>query len=41
LMREACASLDGRGGGKPEMAQGGGKKIDQLAEALTRAASSL
>jgi len=41
LMREACASLDGRGGGKPEMAQGGGKKIDQLAEALTRAASSV
>lgn len=41
LMREACASLDGRGGGKPEMAQGGGKKIDQLAEVLTRAASSL
>jgi alanyl-tRNA synthetase len=35
LMREACALLDGRGGGKPEMAQGGGKKIDKLADALT------
>ena len=26
LMREACAMIDGRGGGKPDMAQGGGKK---------------
>ena len=41
LMREACASLDGRGGGKPEMAQGGGKNVDQLAEALNHAASSV
>ena len=30
LMREACAMLDGRGGGKPELAQGGGKRVDQL-----------
>ncbi|MEJ7577580.1 MAG: DHHA1 domain-containing protein [Pyrinomonadaceae bacterium] len=25
LMREACQSLDGRGGGRPDMAQGGGQ----------------
>jgi len=35
LMREACAMLDGRGGGKPDMAQGGGKRGDLLEETLT------
>lgn len=30
LMREACTMLDGRGGGKPDLAQGGGKRVDQL-----------
>ena len=34
LMREACAMLDGRGGGKPDMAQGGGKRVEQLEETL-------
>jgi alanyl-tRNA synthetase len=34
LIREACAMLDGRGGGKPEMAQGGGKRVELLEEAL-------
>ena len=34
LMREACTMLDGRGGGKPEMAQGGGKRVEQLEETL-------
>ena len=34
LMREACAMLDGRGGGKPDMAQGGGKHVEQLDETL-------
>jgi alanyl-tRNA synthetase len=41
LMREACALLDGRGGGKPEIAQGGGKKVDKLADALTHALTLL
>ena len=34
LMREACVQLDGRGGGKPDMAQGGGKNLAQLDEVL-------
>jgi len=41
LMREACALLDGRGGGKPELAQGGGKNVARLNEAIDRAAQSL
>lgn len=34
LMREACAMLDGRGGGKPDLAQGGGKRVEQLDKTL-------
>ena len=41
LMREACALLDGRGGGKSDMAQGGGKNISRLAEAIDKAAEGL
>ena len=41
LMREACQLLDGRGGGKPDMAQGGGRGGGKLAEALEAAARRL
>jgi alanyl-tRNA synthetase len=41
LMRNACETLDGRGGGKPDLAQGGGKKIEKLAQAIEQAATSL
>lgn len=41
LMREACQLLDGRGGGKPDMAQGGGRDVERIAEAIESAARSL
>jgi len=34
LMRQACEMIDGRGGGRPDMAQGGGKQIDKLDSAI-------
>ena len=41
LMREACEMLDGRGGGKPDLAQGGGKNVAKLAQAIDAAAETL
>lgn len=41
LMREACAMLDGRGGGRPDMAQGGGKSVGKIGDALTHALTLL
>jgi alanyl-tRNA synthetase len=38
LLAEACQALGGRGGGKPELAQGGGPDLETVEEAI-RAAS--
>lgn len=40
-LRAALAVLDGRGGGKPERAQGAGARVDALAEALEAAHDAL
>ena len=37
LMRRACERLGGRGGGKPEFAQGGGAKLNEIDDALKEA----
>jgi len=34
LMRQAAAAVDGKGGGRPDMAQGGGSDASKLDEAL-------
>ncbi len=41
LMKQACELLDGRGGGKPDMAQGGGKNVARLEEAIDLVVKSL
>ena len=34
LMKHLCAQVDGKGGGRPDMAQGGGNDASKLADAL-------
>jgi alanyl-tRNA synthetase len=41
LVRQACATIGGRGGGRPNFAQGGGPQGDMAAQALDQAAQSL
>lgn len=41
LARQACALLEGRGGGRPDLAQGGGPRPDLLDEAIANAARAL
>ena len=41
LMRQACTLLDGRGGGRPDMAQGGGRDIQKLDDAIEAALRAL
>lgn len=41
LLREACRALEGRGGGRPDMAQGGGPRTDLLPQVIEQAARSL
>jgi alanyl-tRNA synthetase len=38
LMREACRALEGRGGGRSDLAQGGGPRADKVAEVVEAAA---
>ena len=41
LMKQACEMLDGRGGGKPDLAQGGGKNTSKIEEVMEHLASKL
>ena len=41
LLKAACLKLEGRGGGKPDLAQGGGPRIERLQEVLDSAAASV
>ena len=41
LMREACQLLEGRGGGRPDVAQGGGRRVERLAEIIEQSARAL
>lgn len=41
LMRAACLLLEGRGGGRPELAQGGGRHPERLTQAIEAATRQL
>jgi alanyl-tRNA synthetase len=41
LLTEACQVLGGRGGGKPDLAQGGGPELHRLDEAIALAAAKV
>ena len=41
LMNRVCPIVGGRGGGKPDMAQGGGKNFEKLAEAIDLASKAV
>jgi alanyl-tRNA synthetase len=41
LLAEACQALGGRGGGKPEMAQGGGPNVTKLNEVIAAASQRI
>jgi alanyl-tRNA synthetase len=40
-MQAACTVINGRGGGRPQQAQGGGTAVEKLEEALRYAGSLL
>ena len=41
LMRSACEVIDGRGGGRPDLAQGGGPKAEKIQDAVDATISTL
>jgi alanyl-tRNA synthetase len=41
LLAKACATLGGRGGGKPDLAQGGGPAVEKIEEAISSAADQV
>jgi alanyl-tRNA synthetase len=41
LLGEACGLLGGKGGGRPELAQGGGTDLARVSEVLEQMSASL
>jgi alanyl-tRNA synthetase len=41
LMQTACTVIEGLGGGRSHLAQGGGSRVEKLEEALQRAQAAL